>query len=238
MYSILVGYGAKHVGDIASSTAPLTALAERYIGHWYGTLVDLAAVSAIVAVLLAIHTANFRVIYSLGRDGALPKSMGRTHPKRRTPTNAIIAYSIFTLVVGLIAGNVWGPLAAFGNLGYLSSLGILPIYILTNIALTVFIKRKYASEFNVLLHLIFPILSSVTFVVGIWLNIHPWPGSPLNVMPWFIIAWVIGSIVWVAILRRRGQSSLNRLGSVLFMEGESSARADVDALLTPEASLN
>jgi amino acid transporter len=231
MYSILVGYGAKHVGDVSSSSAPLTALAQRYIGHWYGTVVDLAAVSAIIAVLLAIHTANFRVIYSLGRDGALPKFLGRTHAKRRTPTNAIIAYSIFTLIIGLIAGHVWGPIASFGNLGYLSSLAILPIYILTNIALTVFILRKYRSEFNVVLHLIFPILSSATFVVGIWLNLHPWPKSPLSVMPWLIIAWVVASVAWVMVLRRRGQSSLSRLSTVLFMEGEASGRADVAAVL-------
>ncbi len=73
-------------------------------------MVDLAAISAIIAVLLAIHTANFRVIYALGRDGALPRALGRTHAKYKTPHVAIIAYSIFALAIGLAAGVAWGPI--------------------------------------------------------------------------------------------------------------------------------
>ena len=114
MYSIIVGYGSAHVSQVASATAPLHDLAVRYIGGWYGNLVDLAAVSAIIAVLLAIHTANFRVIYALGRDGVLHRALGRTHPRHQTPHVAIIVYSVFTLVIGLAAGAGWGPLPAFG----------------------------------------------------------------------------------------------------------------------------
>ncbi len=108
MYSIIVGYGAAHVSSIASATAPLHDLAVRYIGGWYGNMIDLAAISAIIAVLLAIHTANFRVIYALGRDGALPRALGRTHAKYKTPHVAIIAYSIFALAIGLAAGVALG----------------------------------------------------------------------------------------------------------------------------------
>lgn len=221
MYSIIVGYGAKHIDALASASAPLHDLAQRYIGHWYSDVVDLAAVSALIAVLLAIHTANFRVLYSLGRDGLLPRALGRTHPRHKTPHIAIISYSIGTLVIGLLAGAGWGPMAAFGNLGYLSSLGILPIFIITNVSLTVFMRRRYPSEFSVLKHAIFPALSSITFVAAIWLNIHPWPQSPLNAMPWIIIAVVIIAAVWGSVLKQRNSPTLDRLGRVLFMETEA-----------------
>ena len=176
MYSIIVGYGARHVSQISSATAPLHDLAQRYIGGWYANLVNLAAVSAIIAVLLAIHTANFRVIYALGRDGALPRLLGRTHPRQR-PHMAIIAYSIFTLVIGLAAGIAWGPLPAFGDLGYLSSLAILPVYIGANVALPFFIYHRYRSEFSIVVHVIFPAVSSVIFLLAIWLSLHPYPGD-------------------------------------------------------------
>src|ERR1700678_114284 len=139
MYSIIVGYGSAHVSQISSATAPLHDLAQRYIGGWYANLVGLAAVSAIIAVLLATHTAESRLLYALARDGVLPKALGRTHVKHKTPHIAIITYSILALVVGLIAGAVWGPLPAFGDFGYLSSLAILPVYIGANIALPFFI---------------------------------------------------------------------------------------------------
>ncbi|MFE4226527.1 APC family permease [Arthrobacter sp. NPDC056886] len=221
MYSIIVGYGPENIDQLAAATAPLHDLAVRYIGPWYGYIVDLAAFSALVAVVLAIHTANFRILYSLGRDGLLPKALGRTHPKHNTPHIAIMVYSIATLVIGLTAGAVWGPMKAFGNLGYLSSLGILPIFIATNIALPVFIRKRHPGEFSVWIHAIFPALSSVTFLAAIWLNISPWPDAPLNVMPGIIIAVVAISAIWGIILKRRGSESLDRIGRVLFLEAEA-----------------
>jgi amino acid transporter len=233
MYSIIVGYGAAHVPQIASATAPLHDLAVRYIGGWYGNLVDLAAVSAIIAVLLAIHTANFRVLYALGRDGALPRALGRTHPRHKTPHIAIIAYSVFTLAIGLVAGIVWGPLPSFGYLGYLSSLAILPVYIGANIALPFFIYRRYRDEFSVLVHVIFPAVSSVIFLAAIWLSIHPYPTSaPNNIFPPLLVAFIIAAIVTAYVLRRRNSPVLARLGAVLFMEAQAMPEAQ-DVAGTP-----
>jgi amino acid transporter len=229
MYAIIVGYGSGHVGDIANASAPLHDLALRYLGHWYATVVDLAAVSAIIAVLLAIHTANFRLLFSLGRDGLLPKALGRTHPKHQTPHVAIIVFSVFTLALGIVAGAVWGPMNAFGDLGYLSSLGILPIFVLTNIALPVFMWRRYRSEFSVLLHLIFPLVSSATFVAAIWLNVDPWPTGVLSAFPWVILGIVVAASLVAAVLRRRGAAVLNRLGHVMFMEAEAGAEHTASA---------
>lgn len=226
VYAIIVGYGANKVGDIANATAPTHVLAAQYIGGWYANLVDLAAVSALVAVLLAIHTANFRVIYALGRDGVLPRMMGRTHPRHKTPHVAIIAYSVFALVVGLAAGGGWGPVNAFGDLGFLSSLAILPVYIGTNLALPFFIRKNYRSEWNLLLHAIFPGVSSVIFLIAVWLNIHPYPTSaPLNIFPPLLAAFIVAAIVAAVVLQRRGSPMLERLGSVLFMESEAMAEA-------------
>ena len=233
MYAIVVGYGSRHVSQIASATAPLHDLAVRYIGGWYGNLVDLAAVSAIIAVLLAIHTANFRVLYALGRDGALPRPLGRTHPKYKTPHIAIIAYSIFTLVIGMAAGFGWGPVPSFGDLGYLSSLAILPVYIGANVALPFFIYRRYRDEFSVVVHVVFPVLSSAIFLVAIYLSLHPYPASaPTNIFPWVLLGFIAASIATAWTLRRRGSPVLEKLGSVLFMEAQATPEA-VDVAGTP-----
>jgi amino acid transporter len=233
MYSIIVGYGARHVSQISSATAPLHDLAQRYIGGWYANLVDLAAVSAIIAVLLAIHTANFRVIYALGRDGALPKLLGRTHPRYKTPHMAIIAYSIFTLVIGLLAGIAWGPLPAFGDLGYLSSLAILPVYIGANVALPFFIYHRYRTEFSVVVHVIFPAVSSVIFLLAIWLSIHPYPATaPTKYFPPLLAVFIVAAIITAIVLRRRNSPVLAKLGSVLFMEAQAMPEAQ-DVAGTP-----
>ena len=221
MYAVVVGYGAGHMDTLANATAPMHDLAVRYIGNWYSNLVDLAAISAIVAVLLAIHTANFRVLYALGRDGLLPKALGRTHPVHKTPHVAIIVYSIGTLIVGAVAGTAWGPMNAFGNIGYLSSLGMLPVFIVISVALPVFIRKQYPGEFNVLLHGVSPALSVLIFIAAIYLSIVPWPAAPLNTFPWIVVAIIVLAVAWGAVLKGRNSPMFKRLGAVLFMEGDA-----------------
>lgn len=221
MYSIVIGFGAKHMSTLANSSEPLRDLAVRYIGPWYGAVIDLAAFSAIIAVLLAIHTANFRVLYALGRDGLLPRMLARTHPIHKTPHVAIICYSIGTLVVGLVAGAAWGPLNAFGDLGYLSSLAMLPVYIITNIALPVFIYKRYPGEFSTILHVVFPAVSGIIFIVGIYLNLNPWPAEPMTSFPLIVLALIAIVAIWGVWLGKRGSRLFNHLGQVLFMEGDA-----------------
>jgi len=221
LYAVVVGYGAGHMDKLANATAPLHDLALRYIGNWYANLVDLAAISAIVAVLLAIHTANFRVLYSLGRDGLLPRALGRTHPTHKTPHVAIIVYSIGTLIVGIIAGIAWGPMNAFGNIGYLSSLGMLPVFIIVSAALPVFIRKQYPNEFSVLVHGVSPVLSVLIFIAAIYLSVVPWPSPPLDSFPWIVVALIVLAVVWGAVLKSRNSPMFKRLGAVLFMEGDS-----------------
>jgi amino acid transporter len=221
MYAVVVGFGAKHMDKLANSAEPLRDLAVRYIGPWYGAVIDLAAFSAIIAVLLAIHTANFRVLYALGRDGLLPGALGRTHPVHKTPHVAIICYSIGTLVVGIAAGFAWGPINAFGDLGYLSSMAMLPVYIITNIALPFFIRKRHPNEFSPLLHIAFPAISSAIFLVGIYLNMNPWPAQPMTSFPLIVLAVIIGATVWGMWLQKRGSRLFDQLGQVLFMEGDA-----------------
>ena len=219
MYAVVVGYGASHMDALAAASAPVHDLAVRYIGNWYSNLVDLAAISAIIAVLLAIHTANFRLLYALGRDGLLPRALGRTHDIHKTPHIAIIVYSIGTLIVGGIAGVAWGPMSAFGNIGYLSSLGMLPVFIMTNLALIVFMRRQYPNEFSPILHGLFPIASILIFVAAIWLSIDPWPAAPLNTFPFIVLAVIVLAVFWSMVLKSSNSPVLKRLGDVLFMDG-------------------
>jgi amino acid transporter len=221
MYAIVVGFGAKHMDALANSSEPLRDLAVRYIGNWYGVLIDFAAFSAIIAVLLAIHTANFRVLYALGRDGMLPRALSRTHPVHKTPHVAIIVYSIGTMVVAIAAGLAWGPVNAFGDLGYLSSMAMLPVYIITNVALPVFMRKFFPGEFSVFKHVILPVVSSLIFLVGIYLNIRPWPAAPMTAFPIIVLAVIVAAIGWSVYLQKNGSPLLKRLGSVLFMDNEA-----------------
>jgi amino acid transporter len=229
MYAVIVGYGPGHVGTLASASAPVTDLATRYIGHWYSIVVSLAAVSAQIAVLIAIHNANFRIFYALGRERMLPPLLGGTHPRYRTPHMAIIAYSVVALALGLMFGLLWGPLAAFGDVGYFSSLGILPIYLLTNIALMSYMWRKRRAEFSWLWHGLFPFIAMVIIGFGIYTSLHPLPAYPENFMPFFVLGWILIGVAWMLYLRRRNPRKLQLIGQIVFLDVEPPAPATVSA---------
>jgi amino acid transporter len=220
MYAVIVGYGPSHISSLASASAPVTDLATRYIGHWYSIVVSLAAVSAQIAVLIAIHNANYRIFYALGRERLLPPALGRTHPRYRTPHIAIIAYSLVALALGLFFGLLWGPAAAFGDVGYFSSLGILPIYFLTNVALIVFMWRKHRAEFSWMFHGVFPVIAMAIIGFGIYTSLHPLPPYPENFMPYFVLGWILIGVGWMMYLRRRDPRKLQLIGKIVFLDIE------------------
>ncbi len=227
MYAVIVGYGPGHVDSLASASAPVTDLATRYIGHWYSIVVSLAAVSAQIAVLIAIHNANYRIFYALGRERLLPPLLGSTHPRYRTPHMAIIAYSVVALGLGLLFGLLWGPLNAFGDVGYFSSLGILPIYLLTNLALISYMWRKRRSEFSWLWHGLFPVIAMVIMGFGLYTSLHPLPAYPENFMPFFVLGWIAVGVIWMLVLRRRNPRKLQLIGQIVFLDVEVTTPAAV-----------
>lgn len=234
LYAIVVGYGVHHMSALAAATAPVSDLATRYIGSWYATLIDLAAITANIAVLIAIHNANFRIIYSCGRERLLPSILGRTHPKFQTPHIAIIAYSLVSAVFTLVFGIVWGPMGAFGNVGYFSSLAMLPIYMVTNLALIVFMWTRHRDEFSWILHGLFPVLAIAAFVGPLVTSLYPFPTAPLNIFPFLVLAWIIVGVVWMLRLHSNDPGKLDLIGSVIFMPAEvRTIESTVPAVETP-----
>lgn len=63
-----------------------------------------------------------RILFAFGRDGMLPRALGRVHPSSRAPHVAILSYA--TLVIALALSGTFAELAVLGTLA------VAPIYIL------------------------------------------------------------------------------------------------------------
>lgn len=229
LYAVVVGFGPSHMGDLANDAVPLDTLARQYLGDGYAVFIDIAALMANVAVLIAIHNANFRIFYAMGREGVLPKWLGKTHPVHKTPYRAIIGFSVFSAVLTLATGLMWGPQAAFGNNGYFSSLGILPIFILVNLLLVTFMWRRYRSEFSWWRHGVLPVAGAVIFLVALYKSVVPLPASPQDVMPLAIVAWVVIGLIVMAVVNARDPRRLDTIGKTMFIEEDEEEAADVAA---------
>ena len=133
------------------------AFALRQVGAgWAGNYVSLVAILTLITVCISMTFALSRMIYSLARDGLLPKDMKQLDPKTKIPKNA-------TLVAGsmaAIAGGVF-PLASIA-----SFLNICTLAYLVMLALALLKLRKEhgapgPGEFKTPLVPVLPILSIV-----------------------------------------------------------------------------
>ena len=115
-------------------------------------------------------------------------------------------------------GLLWGPQAAFGNNGFFSSLGILPIFILVNVLLVKFMWQHYRAEFSWWRHGLLPVLGALTFTAALWFSVVPLPAAPLSYFPAVIIAWVVIGLVLMAWIQRRNPRQLDTIGKTMFVE--------------------
>ena len=83
----------------ANSAEPV-GLALRYAGHpIVAVVVQTIAVLGMFTALIGMGMAGSRLIYSFGRDGMLPKWLGKLNSDRR-PNNALWTLTIGTILLG------------------------------------------------------------------------------------------------------------------------------------------
>jgi amino acid transporter len=101
-YATSVGYGVREA-TIAwpRSAAGISALADRYASY-LGNWVLLAGGISALFCGLGLHTAATRTLYVMGRDGVLPKPIGRTHRRHRTPHVAIVLNLALMIAVAAV----------------------------------------------------------------------------------------------------------------------------------------
>src|SRR5579859_1022312 len=116
-FSTVVGF--KNDGTaLGNASIPFISVAHS-VAAGFAFIAYLAGLTSTVGVLIAAVNSQCRLLFNAGREGLLPRWIGRVHPTRLTPVNAIIA---FTGIAGLIiAGWALGHLIG-GSTGALSAI--------------------------------------------------------------------------------------------------------------------
>ena len=96
---------------------------------WAGFLIGLAAVAGLSSVILVDIVAMGRIGFALSRDGLLPASFGKVHPKFRTPTRITV---VTTAAVCLL-----GAFVPLDTLAEMVSIGTLFAFVVVSIAVAV-----------------------------------------------------------------------------------------------------
>jgi len=125
----LVLTGMVPLSEIRGSAEPLAKAFSLLGMNWAAGIVAFGAVIATTAVLLVFQYGQARIFFSMARDGLLPASFARVHPRFRTP-------HVTTIWIGVAVGL----LSAFANLDVfieLTNIGTLFAFILVCIGILV-----------------------------------------------------------------------------------------------------
>lgn len=199
-----IGYGINNMATgFANDPAPFDTIGRHYSGPFFVVLIDLVGILSFFGAALAIINGGARIMYTIGRDGLLPRWTAWLHPTRQTPVGAIAFLCTFGLVAGLILGFVMTPIGAFGFLGTLDALFVLLIYAFVGVASIRFFWRKRRPHFSVFRHGIVPALGTL-LIVGIFALLLIAPASPpFNLIPFILGTWVVLGIIIVFVSRNK-----------------------------------
>jgi amino acid transporter len=201
----MVGWGTHHVTTLINAKEnPLFVLAKHlWDGLWI--LVFLAVINSIIAVSIATSNAATRVFFGMARSGSLPRRLTHVHPTFRTPVNAIILQTVITLVFGLGLGFWLGPDQEFYLMGVAITLGLIFVYGAGNIGVMRYYWTERRSEFNPLLHGVFPLFSTLALIYVGYKSIVPLPSMPVGAAPYLVGVWLVGGAVLVGVMSRTGK---------------------------------
>ena len=141
-----------------------------------------------IANIMNAQLASSRLLYSMGRDGVIPRIFGKVHPKYQTPWVASLFLGIVTLCLALPLMDRMNDLAEFVNFGALSS------FVMLNFAtfLFFFVREGHRKTFGdwvkylicpwigiAILVYVFTGFQTATYIVGVC---------------WLIIGLIIGAV--------------------------------------------
>jgi amino acid transporter len=209
-YAGAIGFGSDRVAELRNDTAPWSTLTNEYWSSSVAWLIALTVLNSQFANALSGSNAAVRMLFALGREGLVPRGLGRTDAG--TPRVAWTAYiAISALITFLLAWNM-GPLGVYGFLGTVLGLGIVLTYIAMNIALIWYFRTRHRDEFSLVRHGLLPAAGSLLMLLPIYGLLWPIPDYPLKLVPYVVVAWIGFGVVYFAYLRQRSPELVERMG--------------------------
>jgi amino acid transporter len=212
-YAEVLGFRgeAQSLGD---SVAPLHLLAQKAgFPAWVGTLTDLGAVLSFFSCFLACITAAARVLFLMGRHGALHSVLGQAHVANQTPHRAVLLSSIAAFVpaaVMMLQGR--NLFDIYGLIGTLATFGFVTTYILVSAAAPLFLRSRGCLTPQAVGISVLAILAMGAALLG---NLYPVPAAPYSYLPYLYVGLLLSGFAWSTIWIARAPSVVREIPSDL-----------------------
>ena len=196
MYAITVGVPRSGLAALAGTYAPALLVTAKFVGVGFALVVLIVALLGQITSPMTCGNAAERILYSLSRDGILPKSLSKIHPKYGSPSRASTVVLVFALAATLITQI---PLVLhYGVLtGFFYAVVIwATILTVTNLIYHVAVNQSLAflthrlKELNVLKHIVGPTIGTI-FIIIIFYYTFLGIAFPFVLAAPIVVIWIL-----------------------------------------------
>lgn len=202
-------------------TAPLDVLADHNGVGWLGYLIDLGVAVSFFGSALGVMAGASRTVYTMARDGMLPRALGTVSPRHGTPTGAVITLGVLFGTGGVIGVLLITAQSFYGMLGTFAGYMLICAYGITAVGAGYCAVRTRSLRLGIGLATVLAILGSI---IVLWYSFVPFPtGSDAVIAALFFVS-IVAFIGMYCYLRTRKPAVLARLG-----ESDRNTTLEVDA---------
>jgi amino acid transporter len=207
-------------GQYVSAFYPLT---DRYFGDLLTWGFELLIITGSFACQLAFFNTSNRYFFSMGREGILPRALGKTHPTHHSPFMAAILTTILAgaIMLGFVLHDS-SDLAALAKQGtwipLMGMFGILIVQALVSFAIIYYFATKASDGMHWFKTVVAPILGGVGCLYAAYLlndnKTDLAAGNPLfiSLVPWATVAFFAVGIVLALIYRSTNRPKYEAIG--------------------------
>ncbi len=196
---------------------------QQFVGTWAYELMFLLILTSSFACGMAFHNTASRYMYSLGREGVLPRAVAETHDHHKSPHKASAVQSVLAAVWVILyglgygfddpSGQAWlGVYTLFAVLG--TGL-LLVLQAIVSVAIILWFKKNGGG--NVFTTMIAP---AISFLVQIWLvytliaNLATLGGTNgfAQSLPFVGLAIIVVGLIWGFVLKSSNPAAYRNIG--------------------------
>jgi amino acid transporter len=200
--------------SLGQSPAPLHVLAQQVgLPPIMGTLTDLGAVVTFFSCFLACITAAARVLFLMGRHGALHSMLGEAHEDNQTPHRAVLLSSVVAfLPAAFMTLRGMNLFDIYGLIGTLATFGFVTVYILVSAAAPLYLRAQGRLTPQAIVISVLAIFAMGAALLG---NLYPVPEAPYSYLSYLYAVLLLIGFAWSTIWSARAPSFVREISGDL-----------------------
>lgn len=127
----------------------------------------------------------------------------------------------------MLIGIFFGADQIFGFLGTIATLAVIILYVMANIAITVYVRREHPADFNVLRHVVVPLVGTLLLIPVLYVTVYPVPAYPINLTPYIFIGMMVVGFVVMLIIGARRPAALTQESTLLIRTVETKTEEEL-----------